>query len=356
MRILYGVVGEGMGHALRSSVVIEKLLADGHDVHIVASGRAVPYLQQRFGGLTEIWGLTLTVVDNQVHNLLTTAANLRGALKGLPRNVREYFEVEMAFEPELVISDFETWSWLFAKVYDIPVICLDNIQIINRCKHDADIIGQERDDFRLAKGIVKARTPNADHYLITTCFYPPVRKERTTLVPPVLRQNIFDAVPTTGEHLLVYQNSESFGELEGLLHELDVPCLVYGLRRVEQDVVEKKLTFRAFSDQGFIDDLASSRGVIASAGFTLIGEAVHLGKPYLATPIRKQFEQLLNARYLAKLGYGDYSLHLDLPTLRRFLDRLPEHEAALATYERQDNSPTFEALEALFDRHHAELL
>ena len=32
MRILYGVTGEGMGHATRSKVVCEHLLAQGHKV------------------------------------------------------------------------------------------------------------------------------------------------------------------------------------------------------------------------------------------------------------------------------------------------------------------------------------
>ena len=32
MRILYGVVGEGMGHATRSRVVIAHLLEQGHEV------------------------------------------------------------------------------------------------------------------------------------------------------------------------------------------------------------------------------------------------------------------------------------------------------------------------------------
>ena len=40
MRILYGVVGEGMGHAMRSRVVLEHLVGLGHDVEIMASGRA----------------------------------------------------------------------------------------------------------------------------------------------------------------------------------------------------------------------------------------------------------------------------------------------------------------------------
>lgn len=40
MRILYGVTGEGMGHAIRSRVLLEHLVAQGHEVMVVASGKA----------------------------------------------------------------------------------------------------------------------------------------------------------------------------------------------------------------------------------------------------------------------------------------------------------------------------
>ena len=38
MKILYGVVGEGMGHAMRSRVILEHLLAHDHEVEIMRRG------------------------------------------------------------------------------------------------------------------------------------------------------------------------------------------------------------------------------------------------------------------------------------------------------------------------------
>lgn len=357
VRVLYGVVGDGMGHAIRSSVVLDKLQRDGHEVHIVASGRAVGYLEERFGEVSEIWGLSMVMEDNEVQKRLTASHNLKGALSGLPDNVRRFFEMEADFAPDVVISDFETWSWAFAKMYGVPVICLDNIQIINRCSHDADILAGADDDFQLAKSVVKARTPRAAHYLITTFFRPPVRKKRTTLVPPVLRPSILEADPRDGDHLLVYQTSETFETLPDMLADLDVPVYIYGLRRdIDEDQVEGHLTYRPFSDTQFVEDLASCRGVIASAGFTLVTEALHLGKPYLATPVGGQFEQLMNARYVDKLGYGTYYERLDAGAIGHFLDKLPQYRAALADYDRQDNTETFARLDELFDRRAADLL
>ena len=46
MRILYGVVGEGMGHAMRSRVVLDHLTKN-HEVQVVVSGRAHDYLVKR---------------------------------------------------------------------------------------------------------------------------------------------------------------------------------------------------------------------------------------------------------------------------------------------------------------------
>lgn len=351
MRILYGVVGSGMGHAIRSSVVIRKLVDEGHEVHIVASGGAVKYLRERFGSVTEIWGLDMVVVDNEVDKLMTAAENAKGLLKRLPKNVREFFEVEAEFSPQVVVSDFETWTWLFGKFYQRPIVCIDNIQIINRCTHADAILDGEEESFRLAKSIVKGRTPRANEYLVTTFFYPEIRKKRTKLVPPILRQTILDAKPTAGEHLLVYQTSESFKALPEMLKKLDMPVYVYGLRRgITEDQTDGNLVHRPFSDTQFVEDLASAQGVVASAGFTLMSEAVHLGKPYLATPIRGQFEQILNARYLDALGYGTYAMDLAPKDLKRFVGNLERYEEGLERYERRDNTTTLGALDDFLNK------
>ena len=50
MKILYGVVGEGMGHATRSVVILRQLVAH-HEVEIVVSGRAHAFLQKAFPDL-----------------------------------------------------------------------------------------------------------------------------------------------------------------------------------------------------------------------------------------------------------------------------------------------------------------
>jgi len=222
------------------------------------------------------------------------------------------------------------------------VVSVDNIQMVSRCTHAPEILAGHEGDFRLAKALVKPKVAGAFHYLITTFFYPPVRKKRTTLHPSILRPEILAASRTgagdEGQHLLVYQTSTSNQALPEILARSGRECRIYGLRRdLREEVVEGNLRYRPFSEAGFIEDLRTARGVIASGGFTLMGEAVYLHRPMLAVPVRKQFEQVLNARYLEAEGYGLYADEISDERLGEFIDRLPEFQRRLASYEQDGN-------------------
>jgi uncharacterized protein (TIGR00661 family) len=344
MRILYGVVGEGMGHAMRSRVVLDHL-TQHHEVQVVVSGRAYDYLVARAGehlAVRKIWGYSIVYEDNEVASFRTLLANIKGAVKGWPENVRAYFELADRFKPDVVISDFESWSYLFALNRRIPVVSVDNIQMVNRCAHAPEILAGHEGDLRLAKAVVKPKVAGAFHYLITTFFYPPVRKARTTLHPPILRPEILAARAGEGEgegeHLLVYQTSTSNSALPEILSRCGRECRIYGLRRdLREEIVEGNLRYRPFSEAGFVEDLRSARGVIATGGFTLMGEAVYLRRPMLAIPVRKQFEQVLNARYLEAEGYGLCADELTDARLGEFIDRLPDFRRRLGSYEQDGN-------------------
>jgi uncharacterized protein (TIGR00661 family) len=352
MRILYGVVGEGMGHAMRSGVILEHLEAAGHELRIVGSGRAATYLAKRHPGhVQEITGLTMVYEDNEVQKRKTFWENLRSALE-VPENARQYFELARTWSPELVISDFESWTYAFARGQGVPVISVDNMQIIDRAEHDDALIDGDRAAFLLAKSIVKAKLPRANAYLITTFFWPKLRKDRTSLYGPILRKNILEARRRTssGEHLLVYQTGTSNLALVDALERAGVPCRIYGLRRdLTAPVTEGALTYCPFSEERFVDDLASARAVVAGGGFTLLGEAVALGKPVLSMPLQGHFEQILNATYLGALGYGERADEVDAAALARFLARVPEYTARLATFRVDDNAEFLAGLDAAMD-------
>jgi uncharacterized protein (TIGR00661 family) len=352
VRILYGVVGEGMGHAMRSRVVLEHLFGQGHEVEIMASGRAAELLQKRFEGVNRIHGLHIIYEENRVRRGKTFWSNVLQGAAALPGNIDAYFKLIEGFAPEVVISDFESWTYLYGKARRLPIISIDNMQIINRCTHPPEIIEGSRADFEIAKAFVKSKLPFCDQYLITTFFRPEVRKERTTLHPPILRPEILAARRSEGAHILVYQTAEGHGALVEALTRSGLECRIYGLRRdLKEEAVEGNLRYRPFSEAGFIDDLASARGVIASGGFTLMSEAVYLHKPMLAVPLGRQFEQMMNARYLEHLGYGKHAGDLDdAAPIHAFLDAIPACRRKLEAYQQDGNKELLRAVDELLDR------
>jgi uncharacterized protein (TIGR00661 family) len=353
VRILYGVVGEGMGHATRSRVIIEHLAGQGHTVKIVVSGRAHRFLTDRLKHLSNVTleaieGLTLTYFGNELDRSASIYDNLKKAPKSIARNIEVYRKVaEDGFHPDLVISDFESWAALYGRRHDLPVISIDNMQVINRCRHDRRVLEGSSFDFQVTRLAVKAKIPRAYHYLVTTFFTPPVRKKYTTLVPPILRPEISAAFREPGEHVLVYQTQTTNHQLVPLLKKMAYRFRVYGLGR---EGVDGNVTLCPFSETRFVDDLRTARAVVAGGGFSLMSEAVSLGVPMLSIPVAGQFEQELNARYLAALGYGSFGRELDAKLLSRFLEQLDSFAAELTKRPRYDNSTLFGCLDELLAR------
>lgn len=352
MRILYGVVGEGMGHATRSRVVLDHLAAAGHRVRVMVSGRAHAFLERHFADhpaidVREIVGLHLVYEDNAVKSRRSALSNLKGALPGYRQNLTAYRRMLGDFMPQVVISDFESFAGFFARRHRIPLVSLDNMQVIRRCRHDDFVTDNQCADFRVARLAVKAKLPRCDHYLVTSFFFPSTRKPRTTLVPPILRDVVLQARRQPGDHILVYQTSDTNTQLIPQLQALPYRFRLYGMNR-DEELGNVRLC--SFSEQGFVQDLASARGVIAGGGYSLMGEAVHLQVPMLSVPLEGQYEQELNARYLQQLGYGRFAAELTPDVVQGFLAGLDRHAEALQRYRPQDNSMLFRLLDELLRR------
>jgi uncharacterized protein (TIGR00661 family) len=355
MRILYGVVGEGMGHATRSKVVCEHLVARGHQVKIVVSGRAHTMLAKTFDDVVEIRGLTIRYVDNRVDLDGTFARNFLAAPAMVAANVSAYFSAVARFRPDVVISDFDSFAYFFAKRHGLPVISIDNQQILSRCKLPKFAKAKVKLDYQMTKAFVRAKLPGCDHYAITSFFEPPIRGKYegdTTIVPPIVRGEILAARKRArsgpGEHVLVYQTSTSDTKLLDQLERVrGTKFVVYGLRK---NARRGNLSLKEFSESGFVDDLASAQAVVTNGGLSLIGEAIYLGKPILSVPVQHQYEQTLNARYLEHLGYGLEAERIDSDLLRLFLAETPKYAAHVSRHKQDGNQVLFDLVDRLLER------
>jgi len=84
------------------------------------------------------------------------------------------------------------------------------------------------------------------------------------------------------------------------------------------------LRFLAVDSGRFIEDLATSRALITTAGNQLLGEALYLGKPVLAIPEERNYEQQINGHFLEMTGAG-WSVEagrISEKTVRSFMENI----------------------------------
>lgn len=318
-RILYGLCGVGIGHAVRGKVIIEHLKKK-HDVLIICSSKPYDYLKKEFKNVHKIEGFELIFKNNSIADYLTFLKNLKKIYRLNLENVEKAIE---DFKPELVISDWETFSSIYAKRNDLPLISVDNQHFL--ISGEFDFPKRYFWDYLKAKFTINLLMKRADYYIITSFYQTRLRNrhENIFLVPPILRDEIFNIKPAKKNYILVYQSTNSYDKLIKILKDVDERFIVYGFDKSSK---EKNLEFKRFDEKDFLKDLKDCEAVICNGGFTFISEAIYLRKPILSLPINGHFEQLLNAMYIKKMGYGEFYRNLDVEKIKLFIKNLNKYK------------------------------
>lgn len=351
MRIAYGIMGYGRGHAMRSSAIIPTLEAEGHEVRVFAGPDAYAVMKDRFNCQlipTIAWRYG---ADGRVDTERTIRENIGPMADVLfgGAGIRALHTQWDQFQPQLVISDSEAWTHKVARQRKLPRISLDHVGIMAYCRPEfplADRAAAARDawGYKTLMGL-------PEHAIVSSFYDAAPRYPHVDVVGPILRDMVLGARAQNGGYLLAYFNKgphQFLPNVEQALRALDIPVRVYGTGRVGDD---DNLSFRAPSQQGFVDDLAGAHAVLSTAGNQLISECIWLGKPTLLVP-EDVVEQRLNAAMVCRMGIGEQA---DLSTLtgydiERFLLRTDEYAARLPEYRREGNKEALAALERAVDR------
>ena len=331
--VFYCVCGEGMGHAIRSGVIIDRI-KEKYDVYVFSSDRAYEYLNSKFEHVYEIGGFNTVYINNKVNNLQT----LSNALKRNPTNMKigydKLYKKARELRPDIIVTDFEIYATMVSKLLNIPLISLDNIHMITQTKiHYPE---HKRIEMLKAKGVIKTYVVKPKVHILTSFFYPPVRSKKNAVIyPPVIREDILKLEPKDGDHVIVYQTSKESVKLVRKLKALkDEKFIVYGFNVNKED---GNLTYKEFNEDVFYDDLASAKAVVCNGGFTFISEAISLKKPIYSVPALGNFEQTLNGYYVERLGYGEYHEVMSAKRVENFLSRLPKYQKNLAKVKKTNN-------------------
>jgi uncharacterized protein (TIGR00661 family) len=299
-RILYGVMGDARGHVNRALTVAQEM--PHHEFLFVGGGRVHDLESSGYHVLDVPVPATL-YRDNKVDVPATVGNALRIFFLRKRRTVDRIAEIILSYRPDLIITDYEYFTPLAARRAGRACVSLDHQHVLTHCHCEPPPV--QRVSRLMTNFAVRRLYSSASSFLVVS-FYrlPPKDPQTTRVLPPIIRPAVREHAARAGEHVLVYQTSPTFHRLFPVLEQMKGPFFIYGFG---EKPPRKNLVFKGPSNHAFLEDLASSRYVVVNGGHNVISEALYFGKPVMSFPIANAYEQFINAFYLARLGYGDFS-------------------------------------------------
>ena len=339
-RLLYGLCGEGLGHASRSRILINHLKKN-HDIKIIAGGKAYTFLSKEFDDVTKIESARFVYKNNQV-SLIQSC--LRMGYKTITGSIPSFFTVRQIikeFKPDILVTDADPIGHYAARfTRGLKRISIDNPQVLLHRKYK--VFWDELFPWFTLIVATKMGMYGADKYIIYDFSDEQIDDDRVLFLKPLIQEGILQQEPRYGNHIFVYQTVGGNDYLLEMLKKLDETFVIYGFNK---DLVDKNITFKRFNEGEFYNDIAYAKAVITNGGFTVISEALYLKKPVLSLPIKNQFEQILNGKFVEKLGVGEYHMSIDEERLRGFFKHLDKYKKQLKSYDPSNQKKTLERVE-----------
>ncbi len=282
-KVLYAFQGTGNGHASRAEEIL-KHLKQWARVEVLCSGRErqlklAHKIDFHFNGIS---------FKYNAQGGLDYLKTLTGSR--LDRFWQEVRSLDLSGY-DLVINDFEPVSAWAAKQQGITCIGFG---------HQAAFLSLEvprppRKN-RMAEWIFRNYAPSDEQIGLHFKSY------GEAIYRPILRKEILDLSPESGEHYMCYLPAYGDQEIYEVLAKLsNHKWLIYS-KSSDTEYQKRNCTFKPISGPSFMIDLASAAGVLCSAGFETPAEALYLKKKLMVIPIKGQYEQACNAAALKGLG------------------------------------------------------
>lgn len=300
-RIVYGVQSDGSGHLNRARTLAKAM--PNHEF-VFVGGRMVAELREEGYHVETVPDLPTFYKNNKVDNWRTFWHGVK-VLHDRATSVKRVAELLKEFDPNIILTDYEYFTAAAARKTGRIWASLDNQHMISHCEYKIPP-GHFMNKIATTK-LIEKLFGNPDRILIISFVnLPPKGKHEIEEFKPIIRQQVMEHRPSTGEHVLIYQTSPTFYRLFSILEGMESLFKIYGFGKLSS---RKNLVFQKRSAVAFTRDLASCRYVIVNGGHNVICEALYLGKPILCFPIQNHFEQFLNSYFVDCLGYGAYSLN-----------------------------------------------
>ncbi|MGZ3921243.1 MAG: glycosyltransferase family protein [Bacteroidia bacterium] len=338
------VQGEGRGHMTQAITLYDLLISKGHEVPAVLVGtsanREIPKFFydkiktriikiQSPNFVTDKSSRSIRIGPTVIHNVMNMGV-FRKSFALIKQTLEEH-------KPDVVINFYDLLIGLYYKLNkpSVPLVCIAHQYIYLH------------GDFMFPKGYLLDRYIIRNYTKLTSSrsvknlalsFYylPEEKRNNVTIVPPLLRDEIFELQPENKNFYLAYLVNHGYFEDIVKWHktnpEFEIHCFTDKTKELERfDYDKNKLFLHELNDKLFIEKMAAAKGLISTAGFESVCEAMYLNKPVLMVPVKGHFEQFCNSRDGHYAGAGVYDSDFNI-------DKLVSYISSSSKYERENNT------------------
>lgn len=337
LRILFSVQGEGRGHMTQALAIRQMLAGQGHTVCAALVGQSAERKPAQFF----VDGLDAPVHTFESPNFAyhpdTHAVSLgRTILTGgrnsplYRSNLQRIGRLIEQYKPDLILNFYEGMMGLFSTVHrpEVPIVAVGHQYMFF---HPTYKFAPGQTVSRAAMLAYTRLTCSGAKKLLALSLYNAEDRDRVRVTPPVLREELFELDGSTDEgYLLAYLLHSHLADRLIRWHEKNREQIVHCFWDGEYWEAHPNLTFHPLNGERFLGMMARSHGVVCTAGFESVSEAMWLGKPVYMMPTPGHLEQRSNAMDAAANGAGIFGDDLDL---NRFLEYLPTYQSRAESFQ-----------------------
>lgn len=357
MKFLFLVQGEGRGHMTQAISFAEMLFTEGHELSAVVVGkserRVIPdYFIRKIGAeVIPVNSPNFESDGNEKRILL--GKTIRKNFSKLPvfrKSLREIHSVMEQHQPDVVVNFYEVLGGWYRLFYPSKAVWWAIGHQYLEAHPDFPFAPDRWLEKMLFRLHTRITAIGAEERLALS-FLPKKHTESIRVVPPLLRKEIRQLKVTQGDFFLAYMVNPGYAT-EVLAYakqnpEVRIKAFWDKKEAAETEFPLPNLSFHRVNDQAFLEAMAACKGLICTAGFESVCEALYLGKPVVMVPLEGQYEQACNALDAEASGVGMASENFDFGKLENLSKTISE-----ATFQAQEwNSAWPTILSELIDTH-----
>jgi uncharacterized protein (TIGR00661 family) len=176
----------------------------------------------------------------------------------------------------------------------------------------------------------------------------PEKIENTIIAPPLLRNATLSLNIKQGDFLLGYMVNDGYSReiIDWHRSNPEVQLICFWDKKDEPEIkhISENLVFHQLNDTKFLSMLAECKGLITTAGFESISEALWLGKPVLMVPVSGQYEQACNAIDAARAGAGILDDHFNISKFLKYIEDYKSQKKAFRKWEESGSNTIVQAV------------